>query len=74
MREPTPFSNSLARSSFSAANSPMRTSRARAVGLGDGEIVETIANIALNIFENYMSPVAGMPIDFAQSQSRETSD
>jgi alkylhydroperoxidase/carboxymuconolactone decarboxylase family protein YurZ len=40
--------------------------RARAAGLSDGEIVETIANVALNIFENYMSHVAGLPIDFPQ--------
>jgi len=44
--------------------------RARAVGLTDGEIVETVANVALNIFENYMSHVARVPIDFPQSQSR----
>jgi len=36
--------------------------RARAGGLSDGEIVETVAN------------VARVPIDFPQSQSRETSD
>ena len=48
--------------------------RARAVGLTDGEIVETVANVALNIFENYMSHVARVPIDFPKSQSRETSD
>ena len=48
--------------------------RARAAGLSDGEIVETVANVALNIFENYMSHVARVPIDFPQSQSRETSD
>jgi len=47
--------------------------RARASGLSDGEIVETVANVALNIFENYMSHVARVPIDFPQSQSRETS-
>jgi uncharacterized peroxidase-related enzyme len=48
--------------------------RARAGGLSDSEIVETVANVALNIFENYMSHVARVPIDFPQSQSRETSD
>jgi uncharacterized peroxidase-related enzyme len=48
--------------------------RARAVGLSDGEIVETVANVALNVFENYMSHIARVPIDFPQSQSRETSD
>lgn len=47
--------------------------RAHAVGLSDGEIVETVANVALNIFENYMSHVARVPIDFPQIESRETS-
>ena len=46
---------------------------ARAAGLSDGEIVETVANVALNIFENYMSHVARVPIDFPQSESREAS-
>ena len=49
--------------------------RARAGGLGDGDIVETVANVALNIFENYMSHVARVPIDFPQesckTQTRE---
>lgn len=48
--------------------------RARAGGLSDGEIVETVANVALNIFENYMSHVARVPIDFPHHQSRETLD
>ena len=48
--------------------------RARAVGLTDGEIVETVANVALNIFENYMSHVARVPIDFPRPRSRYTSD
>jgi uncharacterized peroxidase-related enzyme len=48
--------------------------RARAGGLSDGEIVETVANVALNIFENYMSHVARVPIDFPQSESQETSN
>ena len=47
--------------------------RARAAGLSDGEIVETVANVALNIFENYMSHVARVPIDFPKKESRETS-
>jgi len=46
---------------------------ARSVGLSDGEIVETVANVALNIFENYMSHVARVSIDFPQSESREAS-
>ena len=47
--------------------------RARAAGLNDGEIVEAVANVALNIFENYMSHVARVPIDFPQHEVRETS-
>ncbi len=47
--------------------------RARAAGLSDGEIVETVANVALNIFTNYISHVARVPIDFPQNKSRETS-
>jgi alkylhydroperoxidase family enzyme len=47
--------------------------RARAFGLGDGEIVETVANVALNIFENYMSHVARVPIDFPKEEFRERS-
>jgi AhpD family alkylhydroperoxidase len=47
--------------------------RARAVGLGDGEIVETVANVVLNIFENYMSHVVRVPIDFPRKESRGTS-
>jgi uncharacterized peroxidase-related enzyme len=47
--------------------------RARAVGLSDGEIVETVANVALNIFENYMSHVARVPIDLPEHNSRGTS-
>ena len=48
--------------------------RVRAVGLSDGEIVETVANVALNIFENYMSHVARVAIDFPHYESRETPD
>jgi uncharacterized peroxidase-related enzyme len=47
--------------------------RARASGLSDGEIVETVANVALNIFENYMSHVARVPIDFPQREADGTS-
>jgi uncharacterized peroxidase-related enzyme len=43
--------------------------RARAAGLTDGEIVETVANVALNIFENYISHIARVPIDFLQNES-----
>ncbi|HEY2485589.1 MAG TPA: carboxymuconolactone decarboxylase family protein, partial [Candidatus Binataceae bacterium] len=47
--------------------------RARGVGLNDGEIVETVANVALNIFENYMSHIARVPIDFPQHESGKRS-
>ncbi len=46
---------------------------ARVAGLTDGEVVETVANVALNIFENYMSHVARVAIDFPNKESRETS-
>jgi uncharacterized peroxidase-related enzyme len=37
---------------------------ARASGLSDGEIVETVANTALNILTNYISHVARTVVDF----------
>jgi uncharacterized peroxidase-related enzyme len=37
---------------------------ARASGLSDGEIVETVANVALNIFTNYVNHVARTVVDF----------
>jgi len=37
-----------------------------ASGLSDGEIVETVANVALNIFTNYLNHVAGTVIDFPE--------
>jgi len=36
----------------------------RAAGYGDGEIVEIIAAVALNIFTNYLNHIAGTEIDF----------
>ena len=39
-------------------------SSARAAGLGDGEIIETVANVALNIFTNYVNHVARTVVDF----------
>jgi uncharacterized peroxidase-related enzyme len=47
---------------------------ARAASLSDGEIVETVANVALNIFENYLSHVARVSIDFPQERSSEKSN
>jgi hypothetical protein len=40
--------------------------RARAAGLTDGEIVETVANVVLNIFLNYINHVARTVVDFPQ--------
>jgi len=37
---------------------------ARAAGLTDAEIVETVANVAVNIFTNYINHVAGTAVDF----------
>ena len=41
-------------------------SAARAHGLTDGEIVETVANVALNIFTNYINHVARTVVDFPE--------
>ncbi|MBI2189876.1 MAG: carboxymuconolactone decarboxylase family protein [Acidobacteria bacterium] len=40
--------------------------RARMAALTDGEIVETVAHVALNIFSNYVNHVAGTVIDFPE--------
>jgi uncharacterized peroxidase-related enzyme len=40
--------------------------RARIAGLTDGEVVETVANVALNIFSNYINHVARTAVDFPQ--------
>lgn len=37
---------------------------ARRAGLGDPEIVEAVANVALTIFTNYVNELAGTDIDF----------
>jgi len=40
--------------------------QARTAGLTDGHIVETIANVVLNIFTNYVSHVARTVVDFPE--------
>ena len=40
--------------------------QARTFGLTDGDIVETVANVALNIFTNYMNHVARTVVDFPE--------
>jgi len=40
--------------------------RAHAAGLTDGDIVETVAHVALNIFSNYVNHIAGTIVDFPE--------
>jgi uncharacterized peroxidase-related enzyme len=40
--------------------------QARASGMTDGEIIETVANVALNIFTNYVNHVAHTVVDFPE--------
>jgi AhpD family alkylhydroperoxidase len=40
--------------------------QARNAGLTDGEMVETVAHVALNIFSNYINHIAGTVIDFPE--------
>ena len=37
---------------------------ARMSGLGDGEIVEVVGHVALNVFTNYLNNLAGTDVDF----------
>lgn len=39
---------------------------ARAAGLTDADIVETVANVALNLFTNYLNHVARTAVDFPE--------
>lgn len=39
---------------------------ARAAGLTDGDIIEVVAHVALNIFSNYVNHIAGTAIDFPE--------
>ncbi|HTZ83791.1 MAG TPA: carboxymuconolactone decarboxylase family protein [Candidatus Acidoferrales bacterium] len=41
---------------------------ARTCGLTDGEIVETVANVVLNILANYINHVARTVVDFAETK------
>ncbi|HEX7769029.1 MAG TPA: carboxymuconolactone decarboxylase, partial [Dokdonella sp.] len=36
----------------------------RDAGFGDGEIVELLAHVALNLFTNYVNVALGVPLDF----------
>jgi alkylhydroperoxidase family enzyme len=46
------------------AVAPEAVAKAKEAGLDDAEIVETIANVAINIFTNYLNIVADTEIDF----------
>ncbi len=48
--------------------------RARASGLTDGEVVETVANVALNIFTNYINHVARTVVDFAEVKAGQVGE
>jgi hypothetical protein len=43
-----------------------RLSKARAAGLTEDEIVEVVANVARNIFTNYLSLIARTVVDFPE--------
>jgi uncharacterized peroxidase-related enzyme len=45
--------------------------QAYACGLTDGEIVETVANVALNILTNYVNHVAHTVVDFVEMKHSE---
>ncbi len=47
---------------------------ARAAGLGDSEIIETVANVALNIFANYVNHVAQTAVDFPEVKPGDLDD
>jgi alkylhydroperoxidase family enzyme len=42
----------------------------RAAGLGDGQIVEIIAHVALNLFTNYVNIAFDVPVDFPSVKFR----
>lgn len=43
---------------------------AKAAGLSEADIVETVANVVANIFTNYLNHVAGTDIDFPARSAR----
>jgi uncharacterized peroxidase-related enzyme len=48
--------------------------QARASGLTDGEIVETVANVALNILTNYVNHMARTVVDFAEVKAGQVGE
>ena len=56
------FSRALVTNRGRVANSDVE--RLRSAGVTEGEIVEIVANVALNIFTNYLNQTADTEIDF----------
>lgn len=56
------FSNELVEKRGWASDASL--DRLREVGLGDAEIAEVVATVALNTFTNYFNHVAGTEVDF----------
>ena len=56
----------LARAIVRSGGRPSREELAafRAQGFGDAELLEVIANVALNVYTNYVNHIAGTEIDF----------
>jgi alkylhydroperoxidase family enzyme len=46
--------------------------KARHAGYGHGEIVEIVANVALNVFTNYFNLVAATEVDFPKAKPLAT--
>ena len=44
----------------------------RAVGVDDGQIVEIIAHVALNLFTDYVNIALDVPLDFPAAKFRRT--
>jgi uncharacterized peroxidase-related enzyme len=47
---------------------------ARAAGLSDGDIIEAVANVAINIFTNYVNHVAQTAVDFPEVKPGDLAD
>jgi uncharacterized peroxidase-related enzyme len=45
---------------------------ARAAGLGEGDLIEIVAHVALNVLTNYVNRVAQTDVDFPQAPVLET--
>jgi uncharacterized peroxidase-related enzyme len=63
------FAQTMVRDRANVSDADMQ--RLRDVGLSEGEIVETVANVVLNIFTNYINHVADTPVDFPAAAALE---